>query len=185
MHRIDTAGATVDGLFTTGNPIAGIPATVISADWLNDVQGNIEEVILAAGITLEKGARDQMLLAILALVENLVSESLGREVEVVAPSNLTLGDFFIVGDMCGIAKADAGIGTNVYMIRLGQQVVPKTTPETWATGDVLYLDTVAGTVGLDGTGANKKRVGFAPRAANLNAVVGVALLTGESVPITT
>lgn len=185
MHRVDGAGATPEGLFTTGNPILGITATVLTSAWLNAVQEELAGVVEGAGITLEKGTQDQLLTAIIALINDAVTTAVGREVEVLAPSNLTAGDLFIVGDMPGIAKEDALSGANVVMIRLGQQVVPKTIPETWATGDVLYLDTVAGTVGLDGTGAGKKRIGFAPRTANINAQLAVCLFTGEAIPITT
>lgn len=63
MHRIDTSGNS-GGQFQSSTP----PATLVSPDWLNDVQENIVEVILAAGIELSKGDGSQLLDAINALI---------------------------------------------------------------------------------------------------------------------
>jgi hypothetical protein len=38
-----------------GDPGGGVPATVIEADWLNDIQANLEAVLVAGGITGTKG----------------------------------------------------------------------------------------------------------------------------------
>lgn len=67
MHRIDTPSATTTNQFTEGSPTGGVPATVVSDDWLNDVQENICKAIEGAGITLQKGNFDQLRLAIIAL----------------------------------------------------------------------------------------------------------------------
>lgn len=55
MHRIDGPGATVDNKFTEGDPVGGVQATVVTDDWLNDVQENIMAVLMAAGVTPTKG----------------------------------------------------------------------------------------------------------------------------------
>lgn len=68
MHRIDSPGATIDNLFTEGNPSLGIPATEVSDDWLNDVQEEISNLIENQGITLVKGQQDQLEAAIALLV---------------------------------------------------------------------------------------------------------------------
>lgn len=68
MHRIDTSTATEDNLYTDGDPAGGIPATVVDAAALNDMQENICLVIEAAGITLTKGDGTQLAEAILALI---------------------------------------------------------------------------------------------------------------------
>lgn len=68
MHRIDGPSATTDHKFTEGSPSGGIPATVVSDDWLNDVQENICKVIEGASIALEKGNPNQLLLAIQAII---------------------------------------------------------------------------------------------------------------------
>lgn len=70
MHRIDGPGATVDKKFTEGDPAGGVQATVVTDDWLNDVQENIMKVLAAAGVTPVKG-RDQDLLDALLGVKNI------------------------------------------------------------------------------------------------------------------
>lgn len=64
MHRIDAPSATVDELFTEGSPAGGIPATSVTADWLNDLQEEVCNVVEAAGINLQKGNRTQLLTAL-------------------------------------------------------------------------------------------------------------------------
>jgi hypothetical protein len=69
MFRIDSPGATVGNLFTEGNPSTGVPATEVSADWLNDtVQEELVGVVLDAGLTLNKGDNTQLLQALKILL---------------------------------------------------------------------------------------------------------------------
>ena len=71
MHRIDHSTADVTDplkpLFTEGNPGLGAPATVVTDDWLNDVQENIMKVLEAAGITPTKGDEEDLYDALQAL----------------------------------------------------------------------------------------------------------------------
>ncbi|WP_052024708.1 hypothetical protein [Pseudomonas sp. G5(2012)] len=55
MHRIDGPGAAVGGFFTEGDPVGGVAATVVTDDWMNDIQENIMAVLLAGGVTPTKG----------------------------------------------------------------------------------------------------------------------------------
>lgn len=71
MHRVDTPSATVDHKFTEGSPAGGVPATVVPAVWLNDVQENICKAIELAGITLVKGSYSQLYNAISAIASGL------------------------------------------------------------------------------------------------------------------
>ena len=80
MYRIDnSSNATVlnaptapgirpQGYWTGGNPQAGVPATIVEAEWLNMVQEECCNVVTADGTlpasTLNKGARNQLLLGI-------------------------------------------------------------------------------------------------------------------------
>lgn len=66
MHRVDVPSATMDNQFTEGSPAGGIPATIVPADWLNDLQENVCEAIEMAGITLVKGDATQLYDAIVA-----------------------------------------------------------------------------------------------------------------------
>lgn len=55
MKRIDAYGATLDNKFTSGNPVGGVPATRLSADFMNIIQEEIAGVVEAAGLTLDQG----------------------------------------------------------------------------------------------------------------------------------
>ena len=67
--KIDSEGATAQNTFTEGNPSQGIPATVVSDDWLNMVQGELVDVVEnLAGITLDKQDNTQLGQAILQLI---------------------------------------------------------------------------------------------------------------------
>lgn len=69
MHRIDGAGATVTGQWTEGNPSTGTPATEITADWMNAVQNELENVIVTeGGISLNKASNAQLAAAIIVMV---------------------------------------------------------------------------------------------------------------------
>ena len=59
MHKIDTPDATRDGRFTEGDPTVPVPATTVSADWLNAVQEEVLAVLRAAGLTPAKNNNAQ------------------------------------------------------------------------------------------------------------------------------
>ena len=61
MHRIDGPGATVDNKFTEGDPVGGIQATIVTDDWLNNVQEEVMSVLSAGGVPPVKGAQNQLL----------------------------------------------------------------------------------------------------------------------------
>lgn len=67
MHKIDSDGATIDNKFTEGSVPLAVPATVVSAAWLNAVQGELVTLIEALGLTLDTSladGEDQVLSAI-------------------------------------------------------------------------------------------------------------------------
>lgn len=73
MHRIDTSTAQVDKFgsgkngFTGGNPQTGVLPTALDADYFDTLQEELAAVIESAGITLNKAANNQLLLAMRAL----------------------------------------------------------------------------------------------------------------------
>ncbi len=79
MYQIDTSTAVgveptpgapgTPGYFTDGNPVGNIPATVVSADWLNAIQDELLSILAAAGITPSKATRNQVLSALDILIE--------------------------------------------------------------------------------------------------------------------
>lgn len=68
MHRIDSSTATPDNRFTEGDPTIPVPATTVTAAWLNALQEEAIAVLAAAGIAPDKANNAQMLAAILKLI---------------------------------------------------------------------------------------------------------------------
>nr|WP_323114347.1 phage tail protein [Pseudomonas guariconensis] len=66
MQKISdsTSTATPAGEFTKGSVAGGVPATLITDEWLNSVQRELVAVVQGAGIALDKSADDQLLRAI-------------------------------------------------------------------------------------------------------------------------
>lgn len=71
MHRIDSPG-NVLGQFSAGNPQTGQRATVVSAEWMNDVQENLADLIEFTGTALVKGDATQVRDAVIALIAGVV-----------------------------------------------------------------------------------------------------------------
>lgn len=69
MHRIDGPGATPENMFTDGDPVAGTPATVVTDEFMNDVQEELISLLTAAGITPVKGTQDQVLKSLAKLLQ--------------------------------------------------------------------------------------------------------------------
>jgi microcystin-dependent protein len=67
MYRTDAPGH-VANMFTDGNPATSTPATTVDDDFLNEVQEELVNVVLAAGIALNKGTRTQVRDAIQLLI---------------------------------------------------------------------------------------------------------------------
>ena len=69
MHRIDGPAAAPGGLFSEGDPAVGTPATVVTDDWCNAVQFEIENVIVGSGAALAKPDNTQLVTAIRKLID--------------------------------------------------------------------------------------------------------------------
>ena len=69
MHRIDTPTAQKDKFgagkngFTRGNPQTGVPATDLDDDYFDTLQEELAAIVEAAGDTLNKAQRNQVLIA--------------------------------------------------------------------------------------------------------------------------
>lgn len=103
MHRIDGPGATVDNKFTEGDPVGGVQATVVTDDWLNDVQEEVMSVLTAAAVSPVKGTQNQLLKSIRSLNSGLIGAASNVKMVVAAASataNLT-ADEIIVGTALG------------------------------------------------------------------------------------
>lgn len=69
----EAVGPNPDSYFTEGDPGSAIPATVVTADWLNAVQEEISYVIEQAGDTLDKADQTQLKVAIDTMISNALS----------------------------------------------------------------------------------------------------------------
>lgn len=111
MHKIDHPTATPGGLFTIGDPVGGLPATVVTADWLNAVQGEIVSVIEGAGIELDKADNAQLLAAIQSLMPK---EEAWRTGDVILTLRTVAADGWIVCDDGTIGSAASGATTRAH-----------------------------------------------------------------------
>ena len=68
MKRTNADGFAPGNLYTEGNPGLGVPATVVGAEEMNNIQEEIALVVEAAGIALDAGTLNQMLSAIDILI---------------------------------------------------------------------------------------------------------------------
>ena len=75
MHRIDGPGATVDSKFTDGDPVGGVQATTVTADWLTAIQEELIAVLAAASIAPVKTNNGQLLAAIRGLAGGAIGPS--------------------------------------------------------------------------------------------------------------
>lgn len=64
MQKIKGDGATGDNRFTEGNPQTGVPATQVTDDWLNSVQGELVNAVTGSGLELDDTRNDQLLTVI-------------------------------------------------------------------------------------------------------------------------
>jgi len=88
MYRIDNRYATPSqptplaagppGYFTEGNPQTGTSATIVNADWLNQVQEELMTILARGGITPSKTSNGQVLAALnkLFLPRTVVSQNM-------------------------------------------------------------------------------------------------------------
>lgn len=70
-----SVGPNPNSFFTEGDPGLGVPATIVTADWLNAVQEEISYVITQQGITLSKSDRTQLKKAIDYMLLNSAANS--------------------------------------------------------------------------------------------------------------
>lgn len=147
MQRIDHSTATADELFTEGDPSSGIPATIVTADWLNSMQEEVANVIEAAGITLDSADDTQLLQAlnIISSTSKFFTLQSDSAADWSAPS-LTLND-----DLNIIFRSEAGerrvnvLPAGVYSISDGSILVfrrelTSASPVTLTPEGVSYAD---------------------------------------------
>ncbi len=73
MHRIDSVNSE-NGMWVAGNPATGKRPTAATPDWFNAVQDEISNVVTAAGIDLSKTQNNQLLAAIIVLIQKYIPD---------------------------------------------------------------------------------------------------------------
>lgn len=72
-----TPTANPSGEFTEGSPVGGVPATLITAAWLNSIQRELVSLVLGAGIQLSAADDAQVFKAIKLMIKDLLPSSGG------------------------------------------------------------------------------------------------------------
>lgn len=67
MHKIDHPTATGDNQFTEGNPASGIPATVLTAEFMNMIQAELVALAEGLGMTLDSEDNAQIITGLFGL----------------------------------------------------------------------------------------------------------------------
>ncbi|MCY0854351.1 hypothetical protein [Cupriavidus sp. D39] len=129
MYQIDnsTAAATQPsstapgsaGFFTDGNPATGLAATILPAEWLNAVMLELANVVTSAGLTLNKAAFNQLLLAIKAIGRQSVILADTGAVNAYAAANSTplvsgVSGTLVHGVRQSVQIANANTGASTY-----------------------------------------------------------------------
>jgi len=77
MHKISGVGATAQNTFTRGDPATGLPATVVTQEWLNTMQAELAYIVEQAGLTLDAADDTQVKAAIDAMIASGLTSSKG------------------------------------------------------------------------------------------------------------
>lgn len=122
MHRTDGPGATVDKKFTEGDPVGGVPATVVTAAWMNDVQEELVSILAAAGITPVKGTQDQVLKAIRTISTGAVGASVNARMSITtanANATFTADEVIVKSALGGLAWLLSGFSKAINLATTG------------------------------------------------------------------
>jgi hypothetical protein len=84
-----TAEANDGNRYTEGNPSLGIPATVVGAEELNNIQEEIVNVVLDAGLTLNGADEDQLLEALQIIIGRGVTQASQAIADNTGPADVT------------------------------------------------------------------------------------------------
>lgn len=131
------------GFFTKGDPVGGIPATVVTDDWANSIQEELISILAAAEIEPDKAQTDQVLNALRAM-------GLDRKIATAAQAQALTDDTTI------ITPKKLGDAMNAHVLGMGQSWQDVTSSRasgvtyTNTTGRPIFVSIVQG---LGGNGA--------------------------------
>ena len=140
MHRID-GEANDNGLFRAGDPQGAFSGTVVTAEWLNDIQEGLIKVIETAGLTPIKGRDSDLLDAIhqrieamtgtpLSTIEDLRENTSTQKLVIMVADTPSVFWFKDPYDLVSIDN-----GTSVVVDAIGQRWRPRPT-----AGGIVYND---------------------------------------------
>ena len=171
MHRIDTPGS-FNSTFLNGNPFASQEGTIVGAAWLNALQEEVSKVVEEGGLLLDKQDNGQLFAAL-----NLLATSLsGARQTFTAPSGLTAGDVFVLGDLVGVIETTVLVTELATLLLGGPHSVIKSSGDTFSTvGAIAYWDpSLVQVKGASATG--RRQIGtFAETAGLGKTVINVRL----------
>lgn len=167
MHRIDGPGATIDNLFTEGDPTGGVPATTVTGSLLNAIQEEIAHVVESAGIALDKLANTQLYAAIVAIVDQgqgLTTGDIKLTLKTAAPAGWVLCNDGTIGKAGSAGTARANDDCEALFKLLWNNVPDGFAPVTggrgasanadWAAGKTIALTKMMGrALGVAGAGS--------------------------------
>lgn len=200
MHRIDGAGATVGGQWTEGNPGTGTPATELTADWMNAVQNELENVIVTgAGIPLNKASNTQLLAAIQAIITATTYWSTGDvkpTFKTAADTGWVMMNDGTIGDASSGATTRANADTSLLYTLLWTNVADAWAPVTGGRGGSAAADFAAHkpmrlpralgrALAISGTGAYTTTFTADAGTDVLTVAANNSLYTGEPVTVST
>jgi len=149
MHRIDGPGATGDGHWTEGNPGTGTPATEVTADFMNAVQTEIENVIVdptGGNTPLNKANNAQLLAAIktmIAAAAGFTTGDLKPTLKTVADAGWVMCNDGTIGSGASGATTRANADTEALYTVLWNNVADAWAPVTGGRGASAAADFAA------------------------------------------
>jgi hypothetical protein len=189
MYRIDNAtaveslpvagavGPNPNGYFTNGNPSPLIDSTIVDQDWLNTVQEELCNVITAAGLTLNKATRTQLLQALGSAGKNIQLFGIPGSTPFTVPAGITK----INGQAWGAGGGSGGVSgltNNAGSTGSGggySQLIINVTP-----GQIITVTVPSGGAGGIGGGAQPTAGGTASIGAFISATGGGAGSNGTA-----
>lgn len=122
MHRIDGPGATVDNKFTDGDPVGGVQATLVTDDWLNDMQEELMSMLAAGGITPAKGVQDQVLRSMRKINTGIIGQSRNLACSVTSASAtaaFTADELVVQSGLGGLRYCISGVNKTISLAATG------------------------------------------------------------------
>ena len=110
------AAAGTQGYFTNGNPGAGVPATILDADFMNMLMLELANVVTGAGLTLSKTTYNQVLSAIKRIGQNTIVLADTGAVNAYTATNATplVAGTWVDGVVQAIKIAHTNTGASTY-----------------------------------------------------------------------